>query len=513
MTRTLSSLALLVATVVSAGIPSPIIERGPGYRVPSGQAVTTLLTDALTLYVTCTGGSDSNACSLTSQCATPGGAVRKTQQFDGLAAPLVFAIGLCDAGYPGFDVPPWRLVDPDDGGSVSVNFLASTLPDAVGLTSPVTGTASAGNSTSGPYGSWQGLSFAGLTANELRGYILEITAGTRTGCRAPIYDNTTGGITLLGAPCSGALDNTSVFHIRDSVNVTSVIARQSGSFDAGTTAQTGIQVQAGWTPPNRPFQTAYVQFTGVGVNVSSTGSAVKIAGGGGISFLGSRIINRSASAGTSAISMNVGAVSVTNSYVHTGAANAIQTAAQSTPNKFSLSGSLLDGANTVGSVIQAYGHQGSSSSSSAVRILANTSQCNGIDITGMRESQIDLAISGAGASNIGVVAMNQGNASASSAGSGAYLTHMYFESVGTAFKLEGPQFLRLNASIQYGTGVLTVFDIAHGARIYRQGINEAVGYTTYLTLDGLTYANGTDVDALGGDVMSLTSGTAFDSFP
>jgi hypothetical protein len=131
----------------------------------------------------------------------------------------------------------------------------------------------------------------------------------------------------------------------------------------------------------------------------------------------------------------------------------------------------------------------------------------------MRESQIDLAIAGAGSNNIAVVAMNQGNAAASSAMSGAYLTHMYFENVGTAFKLEGPQFVRSNAGIIYGSGVGTVFDLSHGARVYRQGVESSTSFTTYLILDGITYTSAADVADVGGDLMSLVSGSAFDSFP
>jgi hypothetical protein len=163
--------------------------------------------------------------------------------------------------------------------------------------------------------------------------------------------------------------------------------------------------------------------------------------------------------------------------------------------------------------VQLYGHTGDVTTNSAVRLLANTSQCNGVDVTGVRESSIDLAIEGAGSNNIGVVAFNQGNSSASSAVSGAYLTHMYFGNVGTAVKLEGPQFVRSNASITYGSSVGTVFDLSHGARVYRQGVCESSGYTTYLSLDGVTYSTCSDLSGVGGDVVALTSGTAFDSYP
>jgi len=487
---------------------------GGSASAPAGQSFGYILNDALTLYVDGRQGSDANACTSSgaSACATPGGAIRKAPLV--LKAPLVISVAPYDAGYPGFDVPPWELVDPDDGGVANWHIRVEALPDATGLTSPISGTASAGSATAGPYSNWQSLTTSGLTANELRGYLLEITAGTRAGCVGTIYDNTTTVITLTGAPCSGAPDNTSVFRIRDSVNVTSVIARKAGAFDAGSTAQAGIMVQAGWTPPRRPFNTIHGQITGLGVVLSSTQTAVNVAGAGGVSFNGSRIVNTSTTAGTSAVLFNGGAASFTNSYIKSAANNAVQTGVNGWQNKLTLSSALVESAcNSTGAAVQLYGHTGDVTTNSAVRLLANTSQCNGVDVTGVRESQIDLAIIGAGSNNLGIVAMNQGNASASSGMGGAYLTHMYFENVGTAFKIEGPQFVRSNASIPVGSGVGTLFDLTHGARVYRQGTCTEDGWTTYLSLDGITYARCTDVAGVGGDVMALTSGTAFDSYP
>ena len=485
-----------------------------GASAPAGQDFGYVLTNALTLYVDGRQGSDANPCTDAGigACATPGGAIRKAPLV--LRAPLVISVAPYDAGYPGFDVPPWELVDPDDGGVANWHIRVEALPDATGLTSPISGTASAGSATAGPYSNWQSLTTSGLTANELRGYLLEITAGTRAGCVGTIYDNTTTVITLTGAPCSGAPDNTSVFRIRDSVNVTSTISRKSGAFDAGSTAQAGIMVQAGWTPPRRPFNTIYGQITGLGVVLSSTQTAVNVAGAGGVSFNGSRIVNTSTTAGTSAVLFNGGAARFTNSYIKSAANNAVQTGVNGWQNKLTLSSALVESAcNSTGAAVQLYGHTGTVTSNSAVRLLANTSQCNGVDVTGVRESQIDLAIIGAGSNNLGIVAMNQGNASASSGMGGAYLTHMYFENVGTAFKIEGPQFVRSNASIPVGSGVGTLFDLTHGARVYRQGTCTEDGWTTYLSLDGITYARCTDVAGVGGDVVALTSGTAFDSFP
>lgn len=488
---------------------------GGGYTPPSGQAVSTYLNNALTLYVNGSVGSDSNACTSpgVSACATIGAALNRAPLT--LKAPLTVSVAVYDAGYAAFELPPFILAMPNDGGTPTVNVLGEALVDASGLTGPVTGTAVSGNNTGGPLGNWPTLTTTGgLLAGELRGYILQITAGTGVGsCANAIYDNTSTVITLTG-PCSPAatIDATSVYAVRDPIFVKSTTSTLT-TIDGGTQTY-GILVEGGHTQPRPPFFGAFVQITGIGVDVSnSAGGAVQVVGNGGVNLARTRILNRSTGAVAYGIRNMGGTVRLQQGTAYTAGVSAYITQVNTAALTSSFSSAVFLGGNSgaAGSVVNMDGSNAGAITNSAVRIGSNTAGVDGVSVQGLKNTQLNFDVDCAGANNIAIKSVDS---SSSGGDTAVFLSHLgILGGCGTGVKISGPAAIRIGAGMTLSGTPALLFDVSHGGRVWRQGVGETSGYTNYLSLDGNVYANTTDVEGLGGDVFGLASGSSFDSFP
>lgn len=485
------------------------------FALPAGQSLPTILDAPLTLYVNGSVGSDANDCTSpgVGACATIGGALRRAPLF--LRASLTVAVAPYDAGYPGYEVPPFHLIEPGDGGTATVNLYGETLVDPPpGFTSPTSGTAVGGNNTGGPNSNWPRIQTSGgLVAQELRGNLVEITGGTGAGCATAVYDNDTTYITLTG-PCSPLVtfDATTTWRIRRPILSTGTVSPLS-TIDGGVQT-VGVLVQSGWVQPRAPFFGAFVTSTNLGIEVSS-GVGLQVIGNGGFQVNRGWIVNKSTSAATFAIKNMGGSVRVNNSYVESKAAAAFTTQSNTLGNTVSFSNAMfVGGASGTGSVVDITGSTGVISNA-AIRIASNTASMNGLAFLGVQNSQLTVDVDCAGSNNIGMVAIDS---SSNAHSTSAYFNHIGFNNCGTGMKIDGPGAVRIGAAISIAGTIGTLFDISHGARVRRQGTCTETGFTTYLNMDGQLWAGCAEVaDAgagtQGGDIMDLVHGTAWDSFP
>lgn len=513
MTRFLS-LVVLLSSLAACADDGPLfaVRRDP-WRPTTAQPAGAVLSTSLHLYVNgcAPGASDLNLCTAPSAlaCASFNGAFSKPPPT--LQADLLVSVAPCDAGmYAGAVMPGWALLQPQDGGSATVHVFAESLPTASGLAGTIVGTATGGSSNAGPGSVYTSISTPpGFVDGGLKGYLLEITSGAASGCVLPIFDND--GASIIGAGnCLVTPDTTSNYAVRDSINVTLATTTTRGP-DAGTTSA-GLFVNTG-SANTSPTTTANVKFTGIGVILPSgqaATTAVALTGPGAVQFNWGRFINRNTAPGTYAIQPAAAQLIVTNSYVETAAATAIGQRANSVPSRFILSNSMVVGGNIAGPVAAFWNANSAVITNSAIVIKNNVTGASALDVSGVSNSQLNAQILCAGQSNVGVKNVS----GTSGMGGEAYLTHMAFQDCGTAIQVQGPQSIRSNASIIYAGTVGTVFDISHGGRVWRQGVCEPSGYSTYLVLDGVTYATCADVadGGPGGDIMSPI-GSVFDSFP
>lgn len=487
------------------------------FALPAGQSLPTILDAPLTLYVNGSVGSDANDCTSpgVGACATIGGALRKAPLF--LRAALTVAVAPYDAGYPGYEVPPFQLIEPGDGGTVTVNLYGETLVDPPpGFTSPTSGTAVGGNNTGGPNSNWPRIQTSGgLVAQELRGNLVEITGGTGAGCATAVYDNDTTYITLTG-PCSPSVtfDATTTWRIRRPILSTGTVSPLA-TIDGGVQT-VGVLVQAGWVQPRSPFFGAFVTSTNLGIEVSS-GVGLQVVGNGGFQVNRGYIVNKSTSAGTFAIRNFGGSIRIANSYVESKAVGAYSVQANTLVNTSSFTNTVFASGttSTTGTVVDLSGTLSGVITNTAVRIGSNTANVNGVAFLGVQNSQLNLDVDCAGSNNIGFVAIENSSSAATTA---AYFSHLGVNNCGTGMKIDGPGSARIGAAITIAGTVGTLFDLSHGARVRRQGVCTETGFTTYLNMDGQLWAGCAEVaDAgagtQGGDIMDLVHGTAWDSFP
>lgn len=458
------------------------------------------------------GASDSNSCTApgSSACASFNGAFSKPPAI--ISAELQISVAPCDAGtYAGAVMPSWTLIQPSDGGSATVHVFAESLPTASGLAGTLVGTATSGSSTAGPGSVYTSIGTpAGFVDGGLKGYLLEITAGPAAGCVLPIYDNDNASIIGTGT-CGATPNNTSQYAVRDSINITSAMATTRGP-DAGSMLA-GLFVTSNSSITN-PATTANVKFTGIGVVLAADAgatTAVSLTGPGAVQFNWGRFINRNASPATYAIQPAGAQLIVTNSYVETAAATAIGQRINSAPTRFIITNSLMSGGSISGPVVAFWNASAAVITNSAIVIKGNVAGTSALDVSGVSNSQLNAQILCGGQNTIGVKNVT----GTPGMGGEAYLTHIAFQDCGTAIQVQGPQSLRVNASLIYAGTIGTVFDVSHGGRVWRQGVCETSGYTNYLTIDGVTYATCGDLaDAgTGGDIMSPNLGSVFDSFP
>lgn len=200
--------ALALVLVAALAQTPGVIARGDLLKIRQYQT-----TSALNLFVDPT-GSDTNACTSTGTdaCLTIQGAYNKVPRHVRHAVNITAAAGsYAGAIVSGFTCDPGAV-----NGGVYIN-LAGTLANAVPATGTATGTASAGTAGSG-------IAFGTLTdgtqtwtVNNLRGMLIEITAGTGAGQIKAITSNTATVITIAGTWT--APTGTSTYALRDSATV------------------------------------------------------------------------------------------------------------------------------------------------------------------------------------------------------------------------------------------------------------------------------------------------------
>lgn len=169
-------------------------------------------TAALNLYVDTT-GNDANDCTASgaSACLTIQGAVNKVPKRLLHAVDIAVGAGTFAGGgayVEGFSCEPGASAS--TGGYLRIH---GTLATATVATGTATGTATSGTASSGNTGTILTDSGQSWTVDDLRGKLLEITAGTGSGQVVAIASNTATAITLA-ASLGTTPNNTSVYAIR-----------------------------------------------------------------------------------------------------------------------------------------------------------------------------------------------------------------------------------------------------------------------------------------------------------
>lgn len=241
--------AFVVAKLASAQTTTPgnPYSRGGG----SGKLPTCGLNGyetcaALTLFVDGTLGSDSNQCTAAgaSACATIQGAINKIPKL--IRHPVtvtVAANGSAVKTYTGAQISGFSF-DPATAAAGAFLEIDGTLITATGLaTGTATGTATAGSAGSGATFGTMTDGTQTWTANDLKGYILEITGGTGSGQTRMISSNTGTVITIVGtwatAPVAG-----STYAIRDyGAQITTGINQSALSNSTAAASPAGLIIQ------------------------------------------------------------------------------------------------------------------------------------------------------------------------------------------------------------------------------------------------------------------------------
>ncbi len=233
MKRFFSFLATLcVASVALAQNQNTTITRGnflprPVYATQS----------ALSYFVDASTGNDSNNCtSVSTPCLTIQGAVNRVPKILRHVVTITVAAGTYAGGAYLEDFHFESGFTPSTGAYLQIS---GTLINATPATGTATGTATAGSAGSFGTTTWGTLTDSGQswTVNDLRGKLIEITAGTGSGQVRAIDSNTATAITVAGtwtAPVAG-----STYAIRDWGTTINAALTRPPSFATAAAANSG----------------------------------------------------------------------------------------------------------------------------------------------------------------------------------------------------------------------------------------------------------------------------------
>lgn len=264
----MSFLLSLVLAVGGGPVPSPSLNTVTKTMAP------------LTLYVNPSTGNDQNSCTAVgTPCLTLAGVRNRIPSIIRHAVTVNMAPG----NYAGISLAGLTW-DGIPGGSAYVAFVG-TLSTFAPATGTATGTFTSATSCS-TLGVHATLTQAGQTwtSNNLRGQLVEITAGTGSGNFAPITDNTATTLTVAG--CMTA-DATSQYAIRtwDAV-INSAVANAQPYITSSLTAGIGVFGVSGRSPGSSE---SLVYFDSVRVNTGASGTALRVTDNGRLAMRRSRL--------------------------------------------------------------------------------------------------------------------------------------------------------------------------------------------------------------------------------
>lgn len=478
----------------TGGGSGSVVAFSGGYLPPTGQTVATITSAPLVLFVNGAWGSDANACTGSGDagCATIQGAINKLPLV--IHDPVTISVAPYDAGYKGFILGGNLMMPPGDGGTATLHIYGEQLVTASGLTGSTVGTSDGGTNSAG-IGTWCALSTDGtLSASQLKGYLLELTGGPGAGTVRPIYDNDTTSILLTGN-CSAVPTSATTYAVRDPVLVTTAVTIPS-TLDAGSST-TGFELVGSWAPIRS--NAIQMRVTNVGsVVASSTGASVL--GPGRVAFQNSRLV------GTSGLAVGDNAwLNFTNvAAIGTAGGGVAVQISNGGPGVMGLTTSYLRGTSAGASLGNLYGGSMTNTVIEATSSAATAVSTN--NAGGMQNTTTMARCTGGGASTGWDLSLT----SAGYGAAGLYLNHGAIDGCATGFKLNGPHHLYISGAIDLFGSITTLFSISHNAIVRQVSALSTSGYTTFLNLDGTTYAASTDVP--GSRVMS-SYGAVFDGVP